>query len=191
MQESRLANLLRQEKFNEIEITSFIDTFEVVTLQKGDHILKEGQVCTFVGFVDKGLLIYYNISEDGEEKICDFAIENQWVTQYQSMSTNSKSLLSIKAIEPTILLKTTHQNLINIAEEMPRIDKYFKKMIDNFLFTMVSRTNDFQNLIAEERYSKFVKENPQLIQRLPQYYLASFLGIAPQSLSRIRKNNLR
>jgi CRP-like cAMP-binding protein len=191
MQESRLANLLRQEKFNEIEITSFIETFEVVTLQKGDHILKEGQVCTFLGFVDKGLLIYYNISEDGEEKICDFAIENQWVTQYQSMSTNSKSLLSIKAIEPTILLKTTHQNLMNIAEEMPRIDKYFKKMIDNFLFTMVSRTNDFQNLIAEERYSKFVKENPQLIQRLPQYYLASFLGIAPQSLSRIRKNNLR
>jgi CRP-like cAMP-binding protein len=191
MQESKLANLLRQERFNEIEITSFIDTFEVVTLRKGDHILKEGQVCTFLGFVDKGLLIYYNISEDGEEKICDFAIENQWVTQYQSMSTNSKSLLSIKAIEPTILLKTTHQNLINIAEEMPRIDKYFKKMIDNFLFTMVSRTNDFQNLIAEERYSKFVKENPQLIQRLPQYYLASFLGIAPQSLSRIRKNNLR
>jgi CRP-like cAMP-binding protein len=191
MQESRLANLLRQEKFTETEITSFIETFEVVTLQKGDHILKEGQVCTFLGFVDKGLLIYYNISEDGEEKICDFAIENQWVTQYQSMSTNSKSLLSIKAIEPTILLKTTHQNLMNIAEEMPRIDKYFKKMIDNFLFTMVRRTNDFQNLIAEERYSKFVKENPQLIQRLPQYYLASFLGIAPQSLSRIRKNNLR
>lgn len=191
MQESKLATLLRQEKLSEMEITSFIEKFEVVTLQKGDHILKEGQVCTFLGFVDTGLLIYYNISEGGEEKVCDFAIDNQWVTQYQSFSTGSKSVYSIKAIEQTILLKTTHQNLINIAEKMPRIEKYFKKMIDNFLFIMVGRTNDFQNLIAEERYSKFVKENPQLIQRVPQYYLASFLGIAPQSLSRIRKNSLR
>jgi CRP-like cAMP-binding protein len=191
MQESKLANLLRQEKLSEIEITSFIEKFEVVTLRKGDHILKEGQVCSFLGFVDKGLLIYYNISEDGGEKVCDFAIENQWVTQYQSLSTSSKSPLSIKAIEPTIVLKTTYQNLINIAEKVPQIEKYYKKMIDNFLFIMVDRTTDFQNLIAEERYSKFVKENPQLIQRVPQYYLASFLGIAPQSLSRIRKNSSR
>jgi CRP-like cAMP-binding protein len=191
MQDSKLVNLLRQEKLSEIEITSFIEKFEVVTLRKGDHILKEGQVCTFLGFVDKGLLIYYNISEDGEENICDFAIENQWVTQYQSLSTSSKSPLSIKAIEPTIVLKTTYQNLINIAEKVPQIEKYYKKMIDNFLFIMVDRTTDFQNLIAEERYSKFVKENPQLIQRVPQYYLASFLGIAPQSLSRIRKNSSR
>ncbi len=191
MQELKLANLLRQEKFNAVEITSFVEKFEVVTLRKGDHILKEGQICTFLGFVDKGLLIYYNLSEDGDEKICDFAVENQWVTQYQSMSTGSKSLLSIKALEPTILLKISYQNLINIAEKIPRIETYYKKMIDNFLFTMVGRTNDFQNLVAEERYSKFVKENPQLIQRLPQYYLASFLGIAPQSLSRIRKNNFR
>jgi CRP-like cAMP-binding protein len=191
MQESKLANLLRQEKISEVEITSFIEKFEVVTLQKGDHILKEGQVCTFLGFVDKGLLVYYNISEDGEEKVCDFAIENQWITQYQSLSTGSKSLFSIKAIEPTILLKTTLQNLMLIAGKMPPIEKYYKKMIDNFLFIMINRTTDFQNLIAEERYSKFVKENPQLIQRVPQYYLASFLGIAPQSLSRIRKNSLR
>jgi CRP-like cAMP-binding protein len=190
MQNSILANLLRQEKFSEVEITSFMEIFEVVNLQKGDHLLREGQVCTFLGFVDRGLLVYYNISEDGEDKICDFAIENQWVTQYQSLSTGSKSLFSIKAIEPTILLKTSYQNLLDTAEKIPQIEKYFKKMIDIFLFTMVERTTDFQNLIAEERYAKLVKENPQLIQRVPQYYLASFLGIAPQSLSRIRKNSL-
>jgi CRP/FNR family transcriptional regulator, anaerobic regulatory protein len=191
MTEKGLKHILQLNDFEDEEIVLILNTFQIVELQKGDHILKEGKICDFIAFIESGLVTYYNISDSGEEIICDFASENEWVTQYQSLTTQINSPLSIKAIESTTSQKINYQNLLTLSVKIPKIEKYFKKVVDDFVFRMVERTNDFQNLTAEERYAKFVKENPQLIQRVPQYYVANFLGIAPQSLSRIRKNNLR
>jgi CRP-like cAMP-binding protein len=189
MSKNRFIQYLQTNYLDEEAIRTILDKFKTLSLKKGEHILKEGEICTFIAFMESGLVVYYNISESGEEQICDFALENQWISQYKSMITNTGSPISIKTIESTTIHKISYQDLIDIAQQIPSFEKIIKQTIDKLLLQMLDRTNDFQNLRAEERYEKFVNENFELTQRVPQYYLASFLGIAPQSLSRIRKNN--
>ncbi|APQ18071.1 Crp/Fnr family transcriptional regulator [Maribacter hydrothermalis] len=176
-------------KLTDEQINFVQSKIEVLELEKNEYVLKIGQVCSFIGFVSKGLVMFYNIADNGEEKVCEFIKENDWVSQYQSMITETKSSIEIKTLEPTTLLKISFLNLKLILDEIPLVEKSFKQVIDKFLLKMLERSHSFQNLKAEERYAIFVKENSELIQRVPQYYIASFLGIAPQSLSRIRKNS--
>lgn len=168
-----------------------IDSFREEKVEKGESVLEVGQVCNFVAFVEEGLFIFSKISEDGEEKVCDFAMENQWISQYQSMINKTASPIHIKALEEGVIHKIYFDDMQQMSKEMPEIELAFRKIIDPLLIAMVERSNDFQNLKAPERYQKFVQSNFELSQRVPQYYIASFLGIAPQSLSRIRKENLQ
>tara|TARA_R110002051_G_scaffold255120_2_gene314195 strand:+ start:24260 stop:24829 length:570 start_codon:yes stop_codon:yes gene_type:complete len=184
-----LNNLELNGKLTDKQINFVQSKIEVLELEKNEHLLKIGQVCTFIGFVSKGLVMFYNIADNGEEKVCEFIKENDWVSQYQSMITGTESPTEIKAIEPSTILKISFFNLELILEKIPLVEKSFKQVIDKFLLKMLERSHSFQNLKAEQRYAVFVKENPELLQRVPQYYIASFLGIAPQSLSRIRKNS--
>lgn len=166
------------------------NNFSEMKVQKGEMILEAGQVCKFVAFVEKGLFIFSNISDQGDEKVCDFAKENQWISQYQSMINKTPSPISIQALENSVIHKIYFEDLQQISGQMPEIELAFRQIIDPLLISMVERSNDFQNLKAQERYQKFVQSNVELSQRVPQYYIASFLGIAPQSLSRIRKEKL-
>lgn len=167
----------------------FAHYFQQKILEKDDHFVKEGEICKGVAFIEKGLVMYYNISESGQEVVCDFAKENQWFTQYESFIRQSPSHLSIKAIEPTEIQFLSFHAAQQINVEIPGFELFTRKIIEEVFFASLTRSKELQVLRAEQRYARFAKENPGLIQRVPQYYIASFLGIAPQSLSRIRKNN--
>ncbi len=177
-------------KLNDDQKKLVADNFTEKKVQKGEVILEAGQVCKFVAFVEKGLFIFSNINDEGDEKVCDFAVENQWISQYKSMIGKTPSPISIQALEDSLVQIIFFEDLQQISEQMPEIELTFRQIIDPLLISMVERSNDFQNLKAQERYQKFVQSNFELSQRVPQYYIASFLGIAPQSLSRIRKENL-
>ncbi len=189
MTENGLKKFLLTNQLTEGDVALVLEKFKLITFKKGELILKEGEICTFIAFIETGLVLYSNITDNGDEHICDFALENQWVSQYKSMITNTGSPISIKTIEPTTIQKITYHDLKIIAQQIPSFEKIIKQTIDTLLLQMLERTSDFQHLKAEERYEKFVSNNFEFVQRVPQYYLASFLGIAPQSLSRIRKNN--
>lgn len=183
-----IEHLEAYEKLTESEKTFVLGKFEKVVLEKESHILKEGETCRSVALVLSGIMMYYKITEQGEEKIYDFAIENDWVSQYQSMITQTPSPLSIKAIEKTTLYIISAENLQTLYDQIPIFERIARKIIEKAFIYNINRADDLQNLKAEDRYKNLMKVYPELLQRVPQYYIAGFLGIAPQSLSRIRKN---
>ena len=180
--------LLQYGALSEQETAVIANRFTTLPVKKDEHILKEGQVCKFLGFIESGLMMYYKVAEDGQEIVCDFAKENEWVTQYQSFTSKTPSPLFIKALEPSIIYTITSRHLDELYTEIKGFGNIARQLIEKALMDMIKRSVEFQNLRAEERYEKMLSEYPSIVQRVPQYYVASFLGIAPPSLSRIRKN---
>jgi CRP/FNR family transcriptional regulator, anaerobic regulatory protein len=174
-------------KLSAEDIEIILNNFDTVVLPKQDYFLREGQICKSVGFIESGLVMYYRLTNEGQELVCDFGIENDWVTQYESLTSKTASKLYIKAIEPATLKIISFEKINALYEKVPFFEKIARQLIEKVFFEMIKRAQDFQSLKAEERYEKLLKENPQIINRVPQYYIASYLGIAPQSLSRIRK----
>jgi CRP-like cAMP-binding protein len=188
MADSFIDKLVGMGAFSTEDAGLIAERFVPFTVERDEHILKEGQVCKFVGFVETGLLMYYKVSNEGEEIVADFAKENEWVSQYESFMSRTPSALFIKALEPCQLHTISLDHLNELYERVPGFEKLAKQMVEKVFMDMVKRSLELQNLKAEDRYQKLVTDYPFIIQRVPQYYVASFLGIAPQSLSRIRKN---
>lgn len=171
--------------FTSAETEIFLSYFYKKEFKKGEYVLKEGQYCKNISFVAKGALVYFH-TIDGDEKVCDFAFENDWAAQYKSMMQNIPSELSIKTLEHATLYQIDVEKMAELSNALPKINIMRAKLAEKHFIESTERANDLANLIAEERYNKLVKSKSPLIVRVPQYYLASYLGIKPQSLSRIR-----
>ena len=171
---------------SEPEIELLTNSLEEFTLKKGDHFLKIGQVSHHIAYIVSGLTMHY-IIHDGLEIPCDFLAENEWLAYLNSFTNKTPSDMAIKALEDTMLLRISADKLEMLLEVMPKL------LILKNHYTTLSFIKNTQHsaklatLDAKERYYSFVRENPDLINRVPQYYIAAYLGIKPQSLSRIRK----
>ena len=182
-----LLKIYLKQSFNfsteEVEkITSF---FQKIELKKGEFFLKEGQYCRKVAYIEKGAILYYELI-DGDEKVCDFAFENDWITQYKSMLNSIPSKLNIRSLEPTTLCQISLDQMTALMDIMPKANLLRSSLAEQYFTESAERASNLANLKAEERYRKMVQQKPELLQRVPQYYVASYLGIKPQSLSRIR-----
>jgi CRP/FNR family transcriptional regulator, anaerobic regulatory protein len=175
----------------EAEWKLFSGLFELRELKKNDFFLKEGQVCDYVGFVNKGALVYFKMLDSGTEVTTDFAFENDWVTNNQSRLSNSPSHINIKAIETTEMLVVKNQDLSNIYIQLPKIERLGRILIEQAFVRITQQSIDLQLLSAKERYEHLLLKSPEIIQRAPLYHIANYLGIAPKSLSRIRKESLQ
>ena len=169
-------------------IKTIADTFAPVVLKKDEFFVKEGQVCKKLGFVESGLLMYYKTAADGQEMVSDFAAEGNWVSQYQSFVNQQPSPLFIRAIEHCSVQAISLENLTRLYALLPGFESMAKQLVEKVFMGMINQQLAMQHLRAEERYDKMCALYPAIIQRVPQYYIASYLGIAPPSLSRIRKN---
>jgi len=172
-------------QFSDAEIEQLSNCFEAKKIAKNDYFLKEGQYCKSVAFVEKGNFIYFQLVE-GEEKVCDFAFENDWITQYKSLLGQIPSELSIKALSATEILEMKMPKIEKLAEELPKVNMIRASLAEQYFTASTQRAANLTNLDAKARYQALLKENPEIHQRVPQYYIASYLGIKPQSLSRIR-----
>lgn len=175
--------------FTESEINTVLEYVYPINLEKGEYFLQEGQICRFVAFQSRGTIIYYE-NKEGEEKVCDFAFENDWISQLDSFTNNRPSKMNIKAIENTSLWAISKDDLEKIKKKVSKMNTLQTSVTEGLFIKANNRISNFTNLTAKERYHKEIKENPKLIQRIPQYYLASYLGIKPQSLSRIRSEKI-
>jgi len=171
--------------FDDLEIEEICKCFQVKDLAKKDYFLKEGQYCKNIAFVEKGSLIYIQII-DGEEKVCDFAFENDWATQYKSLMGNIPSEISIKALEGSRILIMDMDKMDVLSDKMPKVNIIRSTLAEQYFTKSTQRESNLKNLEAKERYEALLTEIPHIHQKVPQYYIASFLGIKPQSLSRIR-----
>lgn len=157
------------------------------TIEKGQIILKSGQVCKHTFFVEKGLLRFYSIDEEGREHLVQFAPENWFVSDRGSIYFNGPSAFFVDAIEETQTVMLD-RNFIEFASEIsPEFRNHNEFLLQNHIRMLQNRIKLLISATAEQRYLAFIKLYPDLMLRVPQWMIASYLGITPESLSRVRK----
>jgi CRP-like cAMP-binding protein len=168
------------------EVDHINQLFKKRELKKGDFFLAEGQVCRQVGFIVKGLIRYY-INHDGEEKTYAFAEENNFVCNYESFPPQTPSTKIIQALEDCEMLVISLADLQIFYKSIAQGERFGRLVIGQVFIQLLQDLSSFYTDTPEYRYEKFVKEHPGLQQRISQYHIASYVGVKPQSLSRIRR----
>jgi len=156
---------------------------------KGDHFLKEGQICQHAGYIEKGLVRYY-INKEGEDLIYGFGKEGNFVCNYESFLDHSPSTKIIQAIEDTTMLTINYQELQQFYKEIKGGEKFGRLVAEQIFVESVKQISSLYTDPPEQRYRNFLALYPDLQQRIPQYHISSYVGVKPQSLSRIRKRLL-
>lgn len=168
------------------QIQSF---FTLKKLRKKQYLLQEGEICKCLSFVSKGLLKSYFLDEKGNEHINMFAFEGWWISDFNSFIHQEKSVLTIDAIEETEVLMITLDKYEDMLLEIPVMERYFRILYQNSLVTKDYRLIVSNSYTAEEKYLQLAEKNPEMIKRVPHNLIASYLGLAPETVSRIRKKN--
>jgi len=162
------------------------ELFKERFIKKGDFFLGEGQVCKYAGFIVKGLMRYY-INHDGEDRTYDFAHENNFVCNYESFIPQTPSTKIIQALEDCEILQISYEDLQILYKSIEEGERLGRLVIEQVFIQTLQALTSFYTDAPEYRYEKFIQKHPDLQQRISQYHIASYVGVKPQSLSRIRK----
>ncbi len=164
----------------------FVSKLKLKEYKKKELILQEGDICKYAYFINSGCLrYYYNVGE--QENTAQFFFENGWYTDYDSFLTGKPTQQNIETLEKTELLLLSAKDLQQLYIDIPKFERFGRLMAENAFLGIRQRSEMLENQTAEERYLTLMKERPKVFERIPQHYIASYLGIKPPSLSRIRK----
>ena len=159
--------------------------FEVMELQKKELLLQHGTICTFIGFIASGTIRHFHV-KDGIEKTCDISFENTWVTDFESFNNTSPCIMNLQAMEPTTVLLIKKENLVKLYQQCSKYETFGRLMAEQVAQRATEIAMSLSSEKPEERFQNLLKKQSNLFQRVPQKYIANFLGISPESLSRIR-----
>jgi len=162
------------------------DLFKPRFYRKKQYVLQEGDICSHLNFVVRGCLRMYKIDEAGNVHILQFATENWWIIDIGSFHNRKPSELNTDALEDTMVLQISYENLLALYTSAPKFDRIFRVLIENSFVTLQNRLLQYISSTAEERYNSFLQTYPHLFNRIPQTQIAAFLGITPEFLSRLR-----
>ncbi|HLZ85846.1 MAG TPA: Crp/Fnr family transcriptional regulator [Puia sp.] len=155
-------------------------------IKKKELLLKEAQVCNANYFVLRGCLRMYFIREDGVEQIIQFAIENWWITDFQSLDWHQPSRFNIQAIEPAEIAILDRTVTPTLCARLPQLDHYLRLVVQRAFAAAQQKLFFIHTFSGEERYHHFSNTFPQFVQRIPQYMVASYLGFTPEFVSKIK-----
>ncbi|MEI6346470.1 MAG: Crp/Fnr family transcriptional regulator [Bacteroidota bacterium] len=172
---------------SESEIEVFNKHTEIIPLKKKEYLLQQGKTCKHLYFVEKGCLKMYFISKKGTEQITQFAIDGWWISDYQSLVNNIPSEYYIQAVEESKILSIAVNSFDILLTELPQVEKYFRKMMQKSIAGAQLRSKLMYEMSKEEFYVHFSSTFPEFMSRVPQYMIASYLGLTPEYLSELRK----
>jgi len=178
--------------FTEEEWLLFLQHLDFTTLKRKSHFSVEDKVCDHIGFIVKGSVRYYNI-KNGEEISGYFCFEKEFICSYKSFLTRQPAFNYIQAMEPTELILISYQQMqlmLNHPLLAYKMERFGRLTAEYYLCCYEDRINSFITKTPEERYLEMIKNDREILLRIPQRYVANFLGITPVSLSRIRKRVL-
>ncbi len=173
-------------KINETEEAAFTSILSVKTFKKKEFLLEEGRICNKIFFINSGCTrVFYNV--DGVENTVQFFFAGGWYTDFQSFLTGQPTVENMQALENAEVVYFEKEDIYKLYNAHPVFDRVGRILAEN-AFLSISRLNQMmKNQEPEERYLNLLKQRPELVNKIPQHYIASYLGIKPESLSRIRK----
>jgi CRP-like cAMP-binding protein len=160
-------------------------------LRKRQYFLQEGNVCKYAGFIVRGSARTFTVDEEGRERIFKLSVENWWLTDFESYYKLTPSRFNIEALEEMELLLITNAEVEAYFMSIPAFSAMMEVIKQNNAIANQTRMQAAISYTAEERYAELVRDYPHFLQRFPQNMIASYLGIAPETLSRIRSNALK
>ncbi|WP_423147492.1 Crp/Fnr family transcriptional regulator [Rubrolithibacter danxiaensis] len=181
------ANVNRRVQLTDAEFETVSGFFKVRVLKRKEYLLTAGDISYFSAFVNKGCLISYYLDEKGIARVIQFAIEDHWVGDLYSLITHKPSEIYIEALEDSELLILSANDQEKLYQEVPKMERMFRLLVQNAYVATQRRLNSALSISADERYLELLKKYPGITQRVPLAHIASYLGITPESLSRIRK----
>lgn len=173
------------------EFELFKSYFTHKKLRRKQYFLQEGDICKYFGFIVSGSMRQYSVDDKGGEHIIQLAIENWWVGDRESWTMSTPSMYNIDAWEDTELLLLSHDTALELLQRFPAFAETKKVMDDRNNIANQRRITSAISATAEKRYTTFVECYPSLLERFPQHMIASYLGIAKDTLSRIKRQLLQ
>ncbi|MBZ4187813.1 Crp/Fnr family transcriptional regulator [Niabella beijingensis] len=185
-----ISNILKHVRLTPEEQALFSTFWTPKTLEKGDYLLRNGAICRTDNYVVSGALkAFYINAETGATEILYFAIEGWWATDIESFRNQQPSIYDIQALKKTTLLQIDHRSFQKLLAAIPVLERYFRIILEGYTAALQRRIVFNNAHTARQRYADFLATYPEFPGRIPQYLIASYLGISAEFLSRIRRKN--
>lgn len=189
---SLLKNISRHVTLSPEEISLFESFWIEKTFEKGQYLLRNGETCRTDNYIIKGVLkAFYINPENGNDEILYFAIDDWWATDMESFARQKPSIYNIQAIEQTTVLQINYHSFQKLLQQIPSLERYFRIILEGYLATLQKRIVYNNVFGAEQRYFDFLTAYPAIASRVPQYLIASYLGVSAEFISRIKRKNKR
>jgi CRP-like cAMP-binding protein len=182
-----LAAIEKNVPLNDVERAVLLSSLESRSLKSGDIIARSGEQHQHFIFVSMGCLMTYFTDSEGVERVLQFAMSSWWTGDLDSFYKHKKSCYTIRALVDSEILTMTVPAFENLLERVPKLEKYFRILFQNSLVAHGLRITEMNSYSAEERYESFRQRFPTLEQFVPQKYIASYLGVTPEFLSKVRR----
>ena len=178
--------VLQYSLVNDEDLDNLIDAFKELKIKKGDFLFKEGEMVEHFYYVDKGILLFYRLI-DGVEKVIEFYLENEFTTDLFSYTRVEPTVCSVKALEDVVVQMIPKKIIDDMYDQSMDLQRFGRKLILAEYMKLIVRSSNKDILSNEERYLRLMDRRHDLSQRVPQYMIASYLGLTPVGLSKIRK----
>lgn len=172
---------------NEGEFEMLLSYFEVRNIQRKEFYFKPGKICRHKAYVNKGCLRNYVIDEHGHERVLFFPFEDWWIADIDSYYSGQPGTNFIQAMEDCELLEISKEHFQLLEKKIPKLSQWYSLKMTRRARTSGKRIEEMKTMSPKERYLDLLKKRPDIFQRIPLQYIASYLNIEPQSLSRLRK----
>jgi CRP-like cAMP-binding protein len=175
-------------KLSDEEFQQFNAALKFVKIDKKQLLISEGKVCNYLYFVETGILHSYVVDAQGDMHTVQFGFEGHWISDLYSFLSGKPALFNVEALENTTAWAIQNTDFEKMCCQIHKFEHFFRKLLQNAYVQAQHRIAKVFSEDAEHRYLALIEKYPDLAQRVPQYLIASYLGIKPQSLSRIRQN---
>ena len=182
---SKHISLTQEEEF------LFLSKTQILNYKAKTIILHSGEICKHSYFVNNGLLRSFNINDNIVEHVLHFACEGWWIGDMYSLISQKPGNLFIEVLEDAEVVLLSKENQEQLFIEIPKLERFFRILTENSLVSNQERLMDNLSLSAEERFEKFCKKYPTLIQKVPQKQIASYIGVTPEFFSKMKSKMLR